>query len=280
MQSIFTDTVKCLGALYPPRESRAVARALLEDAFGITLTDIYSGKVREFSPDERILFVSMLQRLEKGEPVQYVTGTALFDGLRLRVDRSVLIPRPETEELVAWVAADANEGEDIIDACTGSGCIALALKRRLPRSRISAFDISPEALAMARSNARRLSLDVAFFSLDLLSPTALSLQKTDIIVSNPPYVAVSEKEEMDSNVLSWEPGSALFVSDSDPLVFYRALATAGRASLRDGGCIYAEINPRFASVTEQLFRAEGYANILIRRDMEGKERMIRAQKNK
>lgn len=274
----YLHAVLALSALYPEREARAVARGLMEDGFGVSLTDIYSGKVREFSASQRADYDRMLARLLDGEPLQYVTGTALFGPLRLHVDRGVLIPRPETEELAAWAAEEAAATARILDAGTGSGCIALYMKHACPGADVSACDLSPEALAIARDNALRLGLTVSFFRADMLGGEMLEGAPLDIIISNPPYIAESEKAGMERNVLHYEPPEALFVSDSDPLVFYRALARIAMARLAAGGRLYVEVNSRFAAGTADTFRSAGLTGITIRRDMEGRERMIRARK--
>ncbi len=280
MSPLFQYLRSELSAAFEAREARALAFVILEDGFGISATDVYAGKVRHFSEEERQRLAFILQRTLAGEPVQYVLGRAEFDGRTFEVNPAVLIPRPETEELVAWVAADAASTAGkihLLDAGTGSGCIAVSLALRLPGVRTEAWDLSPEALETARRNAGRHGADVDFRLNDILHPEGESL--FDIIVSNPPYVCRSERTDMEPQVLLHEPETALFVPDDDPLLFYRALAALARRRLRTGGAVYMELNRHFGHETQDLFRREGFRQTELRRDLFGNERMLKAVKD-
>lgn len=284
MLNPYTQLVSRLAGVYPPGEARAVARVLLEDAFGITLADVYAGKVREFSPHELERLHSMADRLEKGEPVQYVAGTAQFGGLTFEVSPGVLIPRPETLELVEWAAGDfsartweKNRHMRVLDIGTGSGCIAVTMAVRLAGAQVTAVDISEKALGVARRNAARNGVQVEFAVCDILSPGADIAGNFDVIMSNPPYVCRSERAGMHRNVLDYEPHEALFVDDTDPLVFYRAIARFAAAHLAPGGTVYVEINRRFGRETADVFSAAGFASVELRKDSAGNPRMIKAK---
>lgn len=284
MLNPYTQLVSRLAGVYPPGEARAVARVLLEDAFGITLADVYAGKVREFSPHEFERLHSMADRLEKGEPVQYVAGTAQFGGLTFEVSPGVLIPRPETLELVEWAAGDfstrtgkRNRHMRVLDIGTGSGCIAVTMAVRLAGAQVTAVDISEKALGVARRNAARNGVQVEFSVCDILSPGADIAGNFDVIMSNPPYVCRSERAGMHRNVLDYEPHEALFVDDTDPLVFYRAIARFAAAHLVPGGAVYVEINRRFGRETADVFSAAGFASVELRKDSAGNPRMIKAK---
>ena len=284
MLNPYTQLVSRLAGVYPPGEARAVARVLLEDAFGITLADVYAGKVREFSPHELERLHSMADRLEKGEPVQYVAGTAQFGGLTFEVSPGVLIPRPETLELVEWAAGDfstrtgkGNRHMRVLDIGTGSGCIAVTMAVRLAGAQVTAVDISEKALGVARRNAARNGVQVEFAVCDILSPGADIAGNFDVIMSNPPYVCRSERAGMHRNVLDYEPHEALFVDDTDPLVFYRAIARFAAEHLAPGGAVYVEINRRFGRETADVFSAVGFASVELRKDSADNPRMIKAK---
>ena len=284
MLNPYTQLVSRLAGVYPPGEARAVARVLLEDAFGITLADVYAGKVREFSPHELERLHSMADRLEKGEPVQYVAGTAQFGSLTFEVSPGVLIPRPETLELVEWAAGDfstrtgkGNRHMRMLDIGTGSGCIAVTMAVRLAGAQVTAVDISEKALGVARRNAARNGVQVEFAVCDILSPGADIAGNFDVIMSNPPYVCRSERAGMHRNVLDYEPHEALFVDDTDPLVFYRAIARFAATHLAPGGAVYVEINRRFGRETADVFSAAGFASVELRKDSAGNPRMIKAK---
>jgi release factor glutamine methyltransferase len=235
----------------------------------------------------------MTQRLKKHEPVQYVIGHAWFAGLKLYVDPTVLIPRPETEELVDWIIKDVkasglpvfnNEGIvadkttelKILDVGTGSGCIALALKKGMPLAEVWGCDISEKALNVARRNGSESNIRVDFQGINFLDVAQQKfLPSVEIIVSNPPYISDKDKATIATNVISYEPHAALFVPHNDPLVFYKALAHFGKNRLHEGGSVYVEINENSAGEVVQLFTEQGYTNLEIRKDMQGKDRMVK-----
>lgn len=255
-----------------------MARILLEDGFGVSSQSVYADKVRQFSSDELERLQGMLTRLARREPVQYVVGKASFDSLTLYVSQGVLVPRPETAELVAWAAEGITSGMRVLDVGTGSGCIALALKHRHPEAYVMGCDVSPKALRVAEGNASVTGEDVRFHSFDLLHDAwgAEPWQGGvwDVLVSNPPYVCRSEERDMQPEVVAYEPREALFVDDADPLIFYRALLRLSRQALRPGGRMYVEINSRFGEEVETLFREDGMVDVELRKDMFDKDRMV------
>lgn len=299
-----------LTAIYPSGEASAVARLLLE-AIGWGTVAVFTGKDSDLGPDERLRLQDFLRRmLDLREPVQYVVGEAPFCGRSFAVRPGVLIPRPETEELLRLVEADARSGllpqGGLLDVGTGSGCIAVTLAKLFPSARVEAWDISEEALQVARENARRHGANVCFRRCDLLeeagkaqalpaesagtfpekrqhfSPQAQALspapgQKTAplaALVSNPPYVLPSEEAQMAPEVCRWEPREALFVPQEDPLLPYRALARLGRKRLAAGGKIYLELNPLLAAQVEELLRAAGFGEVRLVEDFDKKLRFI------
>ncbi len=236
-------------------------------------------------------------RLMQHEPVQYILGETHFHGLKLYLDKNVLIPRPETEELVEWIVADvkrnglpvfdkkSNEADEtsklkILDVGTGSGCIALALKNQMPKAEVWGCDVSDEALNIARRNGSELNIRVDFQGVDFLDfAQQRTLPTVDIVVSNPPYIPGRDKNSMQLHVLNFEPHKALFVPNEDELIFYKALANFGKERLYDNGCIYAEVHENFCQSVVALFENEAYRNVEIKKDMQGKERMVKAVKS-
>lgn len=282
MNGLFDHLRGKLSQVYPAGEARAVAFWLMEEAFGVSRTDIYADKVRQFSQDERERLDNMCKQLvEDRRPVQYVVGHEWFLGRQFRVTSDVLIPRPETEELVNWAVEKTKKCQHprpiIMDAGTGSGCIAVSLALALPEAEVSAIDLSEGALAVARENAEKLGARVHFQKADMLQPWDFLVQKIDLIVSNPPYICQREAAEMEQNVLRNEPHTALFVPDDDPLRFYRALAREAMLHLRPGGWLLVEINRAYGHETAHLFEEMGLKNVEIRKDSFGNERMVAAQ---
>lgn len=266
-------SVSC-SELYPEEEARAIAGILVEDVYGLSRTDIIISPCREIAPTPEL--DRMVGELKAGRPVQYVVGYTEFCALRFRLREGVLIPRPETEELVLWVI-DTMQGVDggsVLDIGTGSGCIAVALKSALPGLSVSAVDRSAEALEIAAGNAVSNHCTVNFSACDILRETPAG--RFDCIVSNPPYVLLSEKALMRPNVLEYEPGMALFVDDSDPLLFYRTIATKALGMLLPGGYLFFEINEKFGRETCELLSALGFSSVELRRDIFDRDRMVRA----
>lgn len=340
---------KRLTAIYNEREAQAIVRTVLDALFGMSLTDICLGKVTQLSADDTTRLEKIMQRLEKSEPVQYVLGAEWFAGRLFDVAPGVLIPRPETEDLVKWACDEAKgkekednskeergkeekevskkreapkkeeqplsyplkeekeglrkgeeasqkeeqllssllknnkevskKGEEaphpsILDIGTGSGCIAITIALALPQARVTAWDISTDALAIAAGNAHRLGASVRFEHQDALSAPD-DEERWDVIVSNPPYICDRERADMSDNVLSYEPELALFVPDNDPLLFYRAIARYASKALKPGGRLLFETNTAYAHEVAQVMANEGFTAIEVRNDCFGKPRMVK-----
>lgn len=340
---------KRLTAIYNEREAQAIVRTVLDALFGMSLTDICLGKVTQLSADDTTRLEKIMQRLEKSEPVQYVLGAEWFAGRLFDVAPGVLIPRPETEDLVKWACDEAKEkekednskeergkeekevskkgeapqkeeqllssplkeeeeglrkgkdasqkeeqplssllksnkevskkGEEaphplILDIGTGSGCIAITVALALPQAHVTAWDISTDALAIAAGNAHRLGASVRFEHQDALNAPD-DEERWDVIVSNPPYICDKERADMSDNVLSYEPELALFVPDSDPLLFYRAIARYASKALKPGGRLLFETNTAYAHEVAQTMADEGFTAIEVRNDCFGKPRMVK-----
>ena len=270
---MFKEIVQSLTQRYSVGEARALAFIILEDSFGITRLDVYTDKVRKFSVEEELRLSNILQRLQEGEPLQYILGTAQFCGMTFKVTPDTLIPRPETEELVQWVGCNI-EG-NILDAGTGSGCIAVSVAHNNPKAKVTAWDISAEAIDVAKENAKNNHVSIKFEQRDMLTylPEPKSL---DIIVSNPPYICEKERADMEEHVLAHEPATALFVPDNNPLKFYNALAKIGKHALKSGGMIFLEINSAYGAETLALFQNEEFCEAELRKDDYGNDRMIKA----
>lgn len=280
------ETIRLLRArlrpVYGAGESEAMIRMIFGRLKGWRPVDIVLHEDEELTPYMRRKIEEILARLMKHEPLQYILGTARFYGLDLKVTPDVLIPRPETEELVEIVLRSLGSREDlhVLDACTGSGCIAVALARNLRFPHVTAFDVSEPALAVARENAEALKVKVTFCRADALrlSPDTLPGAPWDAIVSNPPYIGGMEKASMEPNVLDYEPHSALFVPEKEPLLFYEALGRYAMKTLREGAGIYFEINPLHAEELESMMRGLGFEHTELIRDMSGKLRFFTARK--
>ncbi|MBQ7510647.1 MAG: peptide chain release factor N(5)-glutamine methyltransferase [Prevotella sp.] len=280
---------KPLTQLYEAGEAKAIARLVMEVRFGLSMTDILCGKVALLPAGDQQILEDIQQRLLAGEPVQYVLGQAAFGGHTFYVAPGVLIPRPETEELCRWVVEDESfktedDGCAILDIGTGSGCIACTLAAALPQARVTAWDISDDALRIAAENARRIGVNVTFEKTDILNcppssflpPPSSLLPPFSLIVSNPPYICNKERATMDRNVLEHEPEQALFVPDDDPLLFYRAIARYAVKALRPGGMLFFEINPLYVGALQQMLRNEGFASTEVRTDQFGKKRFTKS----
>ena len=276
MDPKFTSLRQQLATCYPEREAHAVALRVLEDAFGVSRTDVYADKVRKFSSEEELRWQHIAERLSTGEPLQYVLGEAEFCGRSFGVAPGVLIPRSETEELVALVEQSVSGRCRILDAGTGSGCIAVSLALALPETEVQAWDISPEALSVAQGNAERWGAAVDFRLCDML--TATPDEHFDVVVSNPPYVCERERLDMTPQVLEHEPGLALFVPDDDPLRFYRALVGLSVRCLNSGGLLAVEINEAYGAETADLFSRSGLTEVQILFDGFGKPRFVLGRK--
>ena len=288
-----------LTPLYDAGEAQAIVRTVLDVEYGMTLTDIICGKVNELSSDEERNLEEIITRLQNGEPVQYVLGEADFAGRTFHVEPGVLIPRPETAELCQWIeeevsSLDADDPKQLLDICTGSGCIAITLGLTLPNSEVTGWDISEDALRIAQGNVEMLKArNVRIEYQDaLMLPKAAeaaeiseaaeaesSLSKSwNIIVSNPPYICEKEKADMEKNVLEHEPSIALFVPDEEPLKFYRAIAEYASSALKSEGALYFEINPIYEKETREMLEELGFKDIKTKEDAYGKKRMMKAMK--
>lgn len=269
--------------VYGEGEAQAIARLIYEVRYGLTLSDLLMGRDSSVPQDE---LEQIAIRLERQEPVQYILGQADFCGRTFMVNKHVLIPRPETEELCQWIVlGNGLQGcKKILDIGTGSGCIAITLAAEMPEAEVTAWDISEEALKVAEENAKRTNVHVKFEQVDALHLTSDICHQTsdafDLIVSNPPYICNKERETMEANVLEHEPHTALFVPDDNPLLFYSAIAQYGQTALKEGGWLYFEINPLYAEALHEMLSKMSYHDIEIKEDQYGKQRMIRAKKGK
>ena len=291
-----------LTPLYDAGEAQAIVRTVLDVEYGMTLTDIICGKVNELSSDEERNLEEIITRLQNGEPVQYVLGEADFAGRTFHVEPGVLIPRPETAELCQWIEEDvssleSDERKQILDICTGSGCIAITLGLTIPNSEVTGWDISEDALRIAQGNVEMLKAgNVRIEYQDaLMLPKAAEAEEAaeiseatksesslskgwNIIVSNPPYICEKEKADMEKNVLEHEPSIALFVPDKEPLKFYRAIAEYASSALKSEGALYFEINPIYEKETREMLQDLGFKDIKTKEDAYGKKRMMKAMK--
>ena len=282
----YQDLWQRLTPLYDEGEAQAIVRLVLEVQFGITLTDIYTGKVNELSRNEVEELDKIISRLEHSEPVQYVLGREAFCGRAFHVAPGVLIPRPETEVLCRWIEEDYNRPYcalqppvplQVLDVGTGSGCIAVTLASDLYNSAVTAWDISGDALLIARENVHQWQVRVELKMEDVLHPSASAMQQQfDVIVSNPPYICEKERTAMAKNVLAYEPETALFVPDDDPLRFYRAIAEYGLQVFSEEGTLYFETNPIYINKVKEMLSCLGYKQIEQREDQFGKLRFIKA----
>ena len=282
-----------LATIYEPSESANIAHLVLEECTGLTQTDLKLKKEQELPSVQEEKIKQWTGRLLTHEPVQYIMHKAWFYGMELYVDKNVLIPRPETEELVEWIIkdvkatgldvfqknstdADVTDQFKILDVGTGSGCIALALKKAMPKAEVWGCDVSEKALNVARRNGSDLNIRVDFQGIDFLDESQQKfLPSVDIIVSNPPYIPMNEKDGMQANVVNYEPHTALFVPDNDALLFYKAIATFSRKRLHKQGKIYMEIHENLGPAVTNLFSEEGYV-VEMKKDMQGKDRMVKA----
>lgn len=274
-REILTELCRVAGELYGEAEGRQIAEMILLSRGNFSRNSLI---VEPNLPLEISDLEQIKQDIASWRPVQYILGYADFCGMQLEVNPAVLIPRPETEELVEWVGSESAEGARILDMGTGSGAIAISLARSLKGSRVWALDISAEALSVARRNGQLYAPNVEFVQGDALADfSGVVAESLDVVVSNPPYIPLSDKVLMRPNVVEYEPQLALFVSDDDPLIFYRSIARTARKMLREGGKLYYEIYEALADEMELMLRSEGYKSIRLREDFRGKPRMICAE---
>lgn len=263
---------------YPVREITALCEIIYMDIFHFTKIDIHLRKNEILEESFVNKFTAIILQLREGHPIQYILGDTEFCSLKFKVAPSTLIPRPETAELVNWIKADARSGQSLLDIGTGSGCIAITLAHACPGIRVSAIDISEQALQVAVQNSTTHHTQVKFRQADILNYENYPWDHYDLIVSNPPYIRNSEKAGMAQHILDHEPHEALFVPDDDPLLFYRRIAEFGQTYLNPGGKLYFEINEAMGEATRQLLQQHRYRNIELRQDLSGRDRMIAGAK--
>ena len=281
MKQIIKNISLALGNTYKSNEElSAIIRAICCDILGFSPTAYYLKEEVELTTEKQERLDNTISRLQQGEPLQYIEGKAPFCGMDFLVTPATLIPRPETCELVDWVTLDHNsQSPHILDLGTGSGCIAIALSKRLPQATVDACDISHEALKIAIKNGENNNTKVTFFHHDMLDLTTPLPHSYDILVSNPPYIKQSEAADMEQHVTEWEPHTALFVPDDDALRFYRAIAEIGKTNaLQPSGAIYVEINQALGKETVALFESYGYKEVELRKDIYGNDRMVKGIK--
>ena len=268
-----------LSLLYSKQEIESISKLIFEKVLGLSRLQVHLNQLTTIPEANLAQIKEILRRLIQFEPIQYIFGETEFYGLPFKVNSSVLIPRPETEELVDWIITDYRQlTPDILDIGTGSGCIPIALVKNLPGASAEGWDISTDALIVAKENAEINKVNISFLYADVLSQTIPSHpNKYDIIVSNPPYVTDSEQSLMLKNVTDYEPHIALFVPDKDPLLFYKSIADIALTQLKQGGNLYFEINEKLGRETADLLFSKGFRNVQLKKDINGKERMIKAE---
>ena len=277
MKAIAKHINEELSGCYSAGEISALTRIIAVELLGISQMAFYLKDDIALTAEQEALLDNAIECLKNQEPIQYILGYSDFCDLRFKVTPATLIPRPETSELVEWIASEATGSESILDIGTGSGCIAVSLAHKMPQSKVTAWDISNDALDVAAENSKANGQAVTFEQVDILAyqPTG---EQFGIIVSNPPYIKEVEKEQMEANVLDWEPHTALFVPDSDPLLFYRTIAEKGLVLLKPGGRLFFEINRAYGKETMEMLESLGYTSIELRKDFAENDRMIRAVK--
>jgi release factor glutamine methyltransferase len=282
VRTLKNQFVEALSELYPSEEIQSFFSILSEKHLGMSRLDLTLNSEMMLSEEVSEKYIEALKRLETHEPIQYIIGETEFYGLKFNVNQNTLIPRPETEELVDWIFTESKTQRSaptsILDIGTGSGCIAISLAKNILGSRVSAIDFSEDVLDVAEHNASLNNVDIDFIRMDILKALELPAQY-DVIVSNPPYVRNLEKEKMQHNVLNFEPDSALFVSDENPLVFYKKIAGLARKHLTTNGLLYFEINEYFSEAMVTMLHNFNFKNITVKTDFFGKERMIKCTKN-
>ncbi len=273
-----SDTEQQLQGIYDASEAAAITGWLAEAVTNTRKTDRQLRQEQELTVIQKEQWDAAVARLLQNEPLQYVLNEAWFYGLKFYVDKNVLIPRPETEELVDWIIENHSQSGalQILDIGTGSGCIPISLKKTLPQASVQAIDISAAALAVATQNALTLHADIDFAVLDFLDTgSTKALPVFDIIVSNPPYIPQLHARDMDANVLRYEPATALFVPDNDPIIFYKAIALFGKEHLNSNGSIYLELYDVYHTEVNDFYKEQGYQTVILQ-DMQGKQRMLKA----
>ncbi len=280
--TINTAFQKLLNSIYDSYErgeAEAIARIVFEDVFDLKLSSILIEADKDFLLSNNEKLNDIIDRLKKIEPVQYITGKTFFYGNEFIVNPSVLIPRPETEELVQWVVElTENKKQNILDIGTGSGCIAISIKENLPEADVYATDISELALDVAIRNSKKLKQQIHFAQSDILQSENLFNIQFDIIISNPPYISEAEKLSLDKNVIEFEPHEALFATGDDALIFYRRIIVLATKFLNDGGQLFFEVNQQFGTEVLRLLKENNFSNTELKKDLNGNYRMVRGVK--
>ena len=282
IKDVFSTFKQSLGTLYDTSEIEALTLMIISEITELSKAMIKAFPEQEITLQQHEKLNNILARLQTGEPIQYILGHTEFYGLTFKVNPSVLIPRPETEELVEWVLNSKVESQkskvsNILDIGTGSGCIAISLKKNFPTAQVSAIDISTEALQTAKQNAELNEVDINFIHADILNINSeIEIPKSEIIISNPPYVTLHDKTQMHTNVTDFEPHTALFVPENDPLIFYKAIADFATDNLAPKGLLFFEINESLGKETVEMLESKGFKDIELRKDMSGRDRMVRA----
>ena len=282
IKDVFSTFKQSLGTLYDTSEIEALTLMIISEITELSKAMIKAFPEQEITLQQHEKLNNILARLQTGEPIQYILGHTEFYGLTFKVNPSVLIPRPETEELVEWVLNSKVESQkskvsNILDIGTGSGCIAISLKKNFPTAQVSAIDISTEALQTAKQNAELNEVDINFIHADILNINSqIEIPKSEIIISNPPYVTLHDKTQMHTNVTDFEPHTALFVPENDPLIFYKAIADFAIDNLAPKGLLFFEINESLGKETVEMLESKGFKDIELRKDMSGRDRMVRA----
>jgi release factor glutamine methyltransferase len=297
IKDVFAEFKQGLSGLYDANESEAITLLAISEISNFSKAKIKAFLETELTEQQTEQLTNILPQLKTGKPIQYILGTIEFYGLPFKVNPSVLIPRPETEELVEWVIKSVGSGQwavgsgqfpvgsvqlgvgSILDIGTGSGCIAISLKKNLPSYKVSAIDISVDALKTAKENAALNEVAVDFIEADILNPKSdIEHPKSEIIISNPPYVTIRDKTQMHTNVTDFEPHTALFVPEDDPLIFYKAIADFAVRHLSPNGLLFFEINESYGNQIVELLAAKSFQNIQLRKDMSGRDRMLKANR--
>jgi len=275
MQAALNKITDSLRHLYPENEVKSLSRFLMSAITGLNYTDLLVNKNTTISDKQMEMLHNYLLELQNFRPIQYVLGETEFCGLQFKLNDHVLIPRQETEELIEWILADNPKQGPILDIGCGSGCIAISLKYFNPHCEVFGCDISLEALEVARNNAELSNLEVHFFHHDILKEE-FNMPACEIIVSNPPYIPMNEKQFMHQNVLNFEPHLALFVPDNDPLLFYKRIAEIGLNQLTANGKLYFEVHRDYAEKCCEMLTAKGYKEVLLKKDIHDNNRMVKA----
>ncbi len=281
IRDVFAAFKLALTGIYETNELEAITLLAVSEISGLTKAKIKAFPENELNDQQLEKLFNVLDGLKTGKPLQYILGETEFYGLTFKVDPAVLIPRPETEELVEWLLSSVSNEQlavgSILDIGTGSGCIAISVKKNLPDVKVRAIDISSDALKTAKENAKLNDVQIEYFQVDILNiKFEIEHPKFEIIISNPPYVTLHDKTQMHQNVTGFEPHTALFVPENDPLLFYKAIADFALDHLTKKGLLFFEINESYGQDVVDLLSDKGYKNIELRKDMSGRDRMIKA----